>query len=69
MDNSIFTVEESMNPDKKVNQEDTKVVEDAYKNLFEQNMNSYKKSSELWGRDDMQLREGMLSVFVRGKDA
>ena len=68
MDNSIFTVEESMNPDKKINPDEPK-VEDAYKNLFEQNMNSYKKSSELWGRDDMQLREGMLSVFVRGKDA
>lgn len=68
MDNSLFTVVESMNPEKKVVVEEPK-VEEAYKNLFEQNMNSYKQQAELWGESDMQLREGMLSVFVRGKDA
>ena len=52
-DNSLFTVEESMNPDKKINPLEPKQVEEEYKSLFEQNMNSYKKSSELWGRDDM----------------
>ena len=41
MDNSLFTLEESMNPDKKINPEEPK-VEEAYKNLFEQNMHSYK---------------------------
>ena len=68
MDNSIFTVEESMNQ-KQLNRTEEPHVEDEYKKLFEQNNNSYKQHAELWGSSDMQLREGMLSVFVRGKDA
>ena len=69
MDNSIFTVEESMNPEKAKLKGDEPHVEEEYKKLFEQNNNSYKQHTELWGPSDMQLREGMLSVFVRGKDA
>ena len=41
-----------MNPEKKVVVEEPK-VEEAYKNLFEQNMNSYKQQAELWGESDM----------------
>ena len=42
MENSLFTVEESMNADRRNRVADEQQVEDAYKSLFEQNMNSYK---------------------------
>ena len=43
-----------MNADRRIpSPEEQQPVEDAYKNLFEQSMNSYKQTADVWGQSDM----------------
>ena len=42
-----------MNAERRNLATDEQPVEDAYKSLFEQNMNSYKQTADVWGQSDM----------------
>ena len=65
--NSLFSGDqESMNPDREV--DSNLQFDEAYTKFAKRNVLSVTQATNVWGKRQMQLREGMLSVFVMDKN-